>query len=148
AVERSRGDQLVDAELSRRSRAGLAHDADDARVERARQSRDLAADLAEPDHADELASNLVVGMAFPSMRTLLPRQVEGVLAEHQHRKQCELRQRSGVDAARGRDDDIGLEQPDALDEPSDAGARALDPAKPLPRGERGRELERPEVEED
>jgi hypothetical protein len=31
-------------------------------------------------------------VAFPAVLTLLPRQVQRVLAEHQHRQKCELRQ--------------------------------------------------------
>src|SRR3954470_21610717 len=51
-------------------------------------------------------------------------------------------------AARSRDDDRALSQPDALDETVDACARALDPAQARTRREARRELERPEIEQD
>ena len=75
-------------------------------------------------------------------------QWQRLLAEHQHPEQRELGERPGVHAARGRHHDVRLEQPDPLHEAPDPGARALDPPKLRPRGERRGELQRPEVEED
>ena len=104
--------------------------------------------LPRPTTHTVLPAHLLAGEALPVMLALFALEPQHVLAEHQHREHDELGKRPRVHAARRRDRDRALGQPDTLGELADA--RRSSPGSSAGCGrarERRRKLERPEIEE-
>ncbi len=92
---------------------------------------DAAREVAGADGEQGLAREFLTAIAHPAMGALFSVEMSQAADVEQQRHEDELGEGPGVNAARGGDENVAIEQAEAVRGGADAAAGGLDPAQPL-----------------